>query len=46
MYVVRRLLGRASNVSLKMCLIDLQEAHDSVERTLLWEVLAYFGLPP
>ena len=48
MFVVRRLqeLGRASNVSLDMCFIDLQKAYDSVDRALLWEVLARFGVPP
>ena len=47
MFVVRRLqeLGRASNVPINMCFIDLQKAYDSVDRTLLWEVLARFGVP-
>ena len=46
-FVVRRLqeLGRASNVPINMCFIDLQKAYDSVDRTLLWEVLARFGVP-
>lgn len=37
MFVVRRLqeLGRASNVSLDMCFIDLQKAYHSVDRALL-----------
>ncbi|CAM9464035.1 unnamed protein product, partial [Sphacelaria rigidula] len=47
MFVVRRLqeLGRASNIPINMCFIDLQEAYDSVDRTLLWEVPSRFGVP-
>ncbi|CAM9787503.1 unnamed protein product, partial [Sphacelaria rigidula] len=47
MFVVRQLqeLGRASNIPINMCFIDLQKAYDSVDRTLLWEVLARFGVP-
>ncbi|CAM9725966.1 unnamed protein product, partial [Sphacelaria rigidula] len=47
MFVVRRLqeLGRASSIPINMCFIDLQKAYDSVDRTLLWEVLARFGVP-
>ena len=47
-FVVRRLqeLGRASNTSLKICFFDLKKAYDSVDRVLLWEVLARFGVPP
>ena len=29
-----------------LCFIDLQEAYVSVDRTLLWQVLARFGTPP
>ena len=29
-----------------MCLVDLTDAKDSVDRTLLWTVLAPFGVPP
>ena len=48
MVVVRRLqeLGRTSNTSLEICFIDLAKAYDSVDRVLLWEVLARFGVPP
>ena len=47
MFVVRRLeeLGRTSNTSLEICFIDLAKAYDSVERVLLWVVLARFGVP-
>ena len=48
MFVVRRLqeLGRTSNTSLEICFINLAKAYDSVDRMLLWEVLARFGVPP
>ena len=48
MFVVRILqeLGRTSNTSLEICFIDLSKAYDSVDRVLLWEVLARFGVPP
>ena len=48
MFVVRRLqeLGWTSNTSLEICFIDLAKAYDSVDRVLLWEVLARFGVPP
>ena len=48
MLVVRRLqkLGRTSNTSLEICFIDMAKAYDSVDRVLLWEVLARFGVPP
>ncbi|CAN0066575.1 unnamed protein product, partial [Sphacelaria rigidula] len=45
MFVVRQELGRTSNIPINMCFIDLQKAYDSVDRTLLWEVLARFGVP-
>ena len=45
---VRRLqeLGRKARVPLSLCFIDLQKAYDSVDRTLLFQVLARFGAPP
>ena len=48
MFIVPRLqeLGRTSNPSLEICFIDLAKAYDSVDRVLLWEVLARFGVPP
>ena len=48
MFVVRRLqeLGRKARVPLFLYFIDLQKAYDSVDCTLLWQVLACFGVPP
>ena len=43
LFVVRRLqeLGRRRRIPLYMCFIDLQKkAYDSVDRELLWKVLA------
>ena len=47
LFVVRRLqeLGRARKIPLYMCVIDLQKAHNSVDRELLWLVLARFDIP-
>ena len=48
MFTVRRLqeLGRKVRVPLFLCFIDLQKANDSVDRTLLWQELVRFELPP
>ena len=48
MFVVRRLQERArkKDTPLYMCFIDLTKAYDSVDRTLLLDVLARFGVPP
>ena len=45
-FVVRRLqeLGRVRKIPLYMCCIDLQKAYDSVDRELIWVVLARFGV--
>ena len=47
-FVVRRLqeIGRKAGVSLFMCSIDLQRAYDTVDCTLLWQVLTCIGVPP
>ncbi|CAM9498388.1 unnamed protein product, partial [Ascophyllum nodosum] len=47
MFAVRRLqeLGRKAHAPLFLCFIDMQKAYDSVDRTLLWQVLARFGTP-
>ena len=48
MFVVRRLqeLARKKDTPLYLCFIDLTKAYDSVDRILLWDVLARFGVSP
>eukprot|EP00904_Undaria_pinnatifida_P009511 jgi/Undpi1/5690/HiC_scaffold_2.g00964.m1 len=47
MFVVRRLQELArKDTPVYLCFIDLTKAYDSVDRTLLWDVLARFGVPP
>ena len=47
MFVIRPLqeLARKKRIPLYVCFIDLTKAYDSVDRTLLWTVLACFGVP-
>ena len=47
MFVVRRLqeLARKKDTPMYLSLIDLTKAFDSVDRTLLWDALARFGVP-
>ena len=47
MFVIRRLqeLARKKRIPFYVCFIDLAKAYDSVDRTLLWTVLARFGVP-
>lgn len=47
MYVVRRVqqLAREKGLPRYVCFIDLQKAYDSVDQSLLWKVLARYGVP-
>ena len=48
MFVVRRQqeIGRKAGVSLFTCFVDLQKAYDTVDFTILWQVLTRIGVPP
>ena len=48
MFVVQRLqeLARKKDTPMYLCFIDLTKAYDSVDRTLLLDILARFGVPP
>ena len=48
MFVVRSLqeIGQKAEVFLFMCFIGLQKAYDTVDRTLLGQVLTRIGVPP
>ena len=47
MFVIRRLqkLAQKKRIPLYVCFIDLTKAYYFVDRTLLWTVLARFGVP-
>ena len=47
MFVIRWLqeLARKKRIPLYVCFIDLTKAYDFVDRTLVWTVLARFGVP-
>ena len=48
MFVVRWLqeVGRKAGIFLHVCFIDLPKAYDTVDHTLLWQVLTRIGVPP
>ena len=47
MFVIQPLqeLAPKKDTALYLCFIDVTKAYDSVDRTLLWDVLARFGVP-
>ena len=48
MFVARRLqeVGRKADMHIFMYFIHLQKAYDTVDPTLLWQVLTRIGVPP
>ena len=38
--------GAEEEHPLYLCFVDLAKAYDSVDRTLLWDIFARFGVPP
>ncbi len=37
--------GREKDIPIFLCFVDLQKAYDTVDRPMLWKVLARFGVP-
>ena len=37
--------GRKARVPLCLCFIDLQKEYDSIDRSLLWQIPARYGVP-
>ena len=37
--------GPTEEIALYMCFVDVQKAYDSVDRELLWKMLAWAGVP-
>jgi hypothetical protein len=47
LFALRRLMeiAKAKNTPLYLCFVDLQKAYDTVDRELLWSILAKYGVP-